>query len=93
MGRIDKQLFRKMGELGMLGIRYDPKWGGGGLDWSFTAVMYEELVRADNAGVVDGHQRADRHGHAFAPPVRHATSSGGAIWCRRSRARWWRRSP
>jgi citronellyl-CoA dehydrogenase len=54
MGRIDKKLYRKMGELGMLGIRYDPEWGGGGLDWSFTAVMYEELVRADNAGVVMG---------------------------------------
>jgi citronellyl-CoA dehydrogenase len=54
MGRIDKQLFRTMGALGMLGISYDPKWGGGGLDWSFTAVMYEELVRADNAGVVMG---------------------------------------
>jgi citronellyl-CoA dehydrogenase len=54
MGRIEKKLYRKMGELGMLGICYDPKWGGGGLDWSFTAVMYEELVRADNAGVVMG---------------------------------------
>ncbi|MGH7822423.1 MAG: acyl-CoA dehydrogenase family protein, partial [Candidatus Binatia bacterium] len=31
-GRVDKQLYRRMGELGMLGIRYDPKWGGGGLD-------------------------------------------------------------
>jgi citronellyl-CoA dehydrogenase len=54
IGRIDKKLYRRMGELGMLGICYDPKWGGGGLDWSFTAVMYEELVRADNAGVVMG---------------------------------------
>lgn len=54
MGRIDKKLFKKMGALGMLGIRYDPKWGGGGLDWSYTTVMYEELVRADNAGVVMG---------------------------------------
>jgi citronellyl-CoA dehydrogenase len=54
MGRIDKKLYRKMGELGMLGICYHPKWGGGGLDWSFTAVMYEELVHADNAGVVMG---------------------------------------
>jgi citronellyl-CoA dehydrogenase len=54
LGRIDKKLYRKMGELGMLGICYDPQWGGGGLDWSFTAVMYEELVRADNAGVVMG---------------------------------------
>jgi citronellyl-CoA dehydrogenase len=53
-GRIDKRLFRRMGELGMLGICYDPGWGGGGLDWSYTTVMYEELVRADNAGVVMG---------------------------------------
>jgi citronellyl-CoA dehydrogenase len=54
LGRVDKRLYRKMGELGMLGICYDPKWGGGGLDWSFTTVMYEELARADNAGVVMG---------------------------------------
>ena len=53
-GRIDKKLFRKMGDLGMLGLRYDPQWGGSALDWSFTTVMYEELVRADNAGVVMG---------------------------------------
>ena len=51
MGRIDKSLFRRMGELGMLGLRYDPKWGGAGLDWSYTTVLMEELTRADNAGV------------------------------------------
>jgi citronellyl-CoA dehydrogenase len=51
MGRIDKSLFKKMGELGMLGLRYDPKWGGAGLDWSFTTVLFEEVVRCDNAGV------------------------------------------
>jgi len=54
MGRIDKKLFQRMGELGMLGLRYDPEWGGAGLDWSFTAVMYEEMVRCDNAGVCMG---------------------------------------
>ena len=54
IGHFDKQLYRKMGELGMLGLRYDPRWGGSGLDWSFTTVMYEELCRADNAGVVMG---------------------------------------
>jgi citronellyl-CoA dehydrogenase len=54
MGCIDKALFRKMGDLGMLGLRYDPAYGGAGLDWSFTAVMYEELGRADNAGVTMG---------------------------------------
>ena len=51
MGRIDKSLFKRMGDLGMLGLRYDPRWGGSDLDWSFTAVMFEELARADNAGV------------------------------------------
>ena len=51
MGRFDKSLFNKMGELGMLGLRYDPKWGGSGLDWSYSAILYEELARCDNAGV------------------------------------------
>ena len=54
MGRIDKSLYRKMGELGMLGLRYDPAYGGAGLDWSYTAVLYEELGRCDNAGVTMG---------------------------------------
>jgi citronellyl-CoA dehydrogenase len=54
MGRIDKSLYRTMGDLGMLGIRYDPAYGGAGLDWSFTALMHEELGRCDNAGVATG---------------------------------------
>jgi citronellyl-CoA dehydrogenase len=54
MGRIDKPLYRKMGELGMLGLRYDPKWGGAGLDWSFSAVLFDEIGRCDNAGVAMG---------------------------------------
>ena len=49
-GRIDKALFKKMGDLGMLGLCYDPAYGGAGLDWSFSAVMHEELGRSDNAG-------------------------------------------
>ncbi|MBW2272074.1 MAG: acyl-CoA dehydrogenase family protein [Deltaproteobacteria bacterium] len=54
MGRIDKALFRRMGELGFLGLRYDEKWGGADLDWSFSAVLFEEIVRCDNAGVSMG---------------------------------------
>jgi citronellyl-CoA dehydrogenase len=50
MNRIDKSLFKQMGDLGMLGLRYEPEYGGAGLDWSFTAVMFEELGRSDNAG-------------------------------------------
>src|SRR5262245_20749642 len=54
MGRFDKSLYRKRGERGMLGWRYDPKWGGAGLDWSYTAVMFDEIGRCDNAGVCMG---------------------------------------
>src|SRR5215471_4006886 len=54
MGHFDKSLYRKMGELGMLGLKYDPKWGGAGLDWSYTAILFDEIGRCDNAGVAMG---------------------------------------
>ena len=54
LGHIDKALYLEMGKLGLLGLRYDPRWGGAGLDWSFSAVLFEELARADNAGVTLG---------------------------------------
>ncbi|HLK11402.1 MAG TPA: acyl-CoA dehydrogenase family protein [Candidatus Binatia bacterium] len=54
MGRIDKALYRRMGELGLLGIRYDPAYGGQGLDYSYHAVFLEELALCDNAGVAMG---------------------------------------
>lgn len=54
LGKIDKSLYRKMGDLGVLGIRYDPKYGGQGLDYSFHAVFLEELALCDNAGVTMG---------------------------------------
>ncbi len=54
LGRIDKTLYRRMGELGLLGIRYDPAYGGQGLDYSYHAVFLEELALCDNAGVAMG---------------------------------------
>ncbi|HYC55723.1 MAG TPA: acyl-CoA dehydrogenase family protein [Candidatus Binatia bacterium] len=54
MGRFDKALYPKMGQLGMLGIRYDPRFGGAGLDWSFSAILAEEVGCCDNAGVAMG---------------------------------------
>lgn len=38
-----KELFRKMGKLGFLGIRYDPEYGGQGLDYWYETVFLEEL--------------------------------------------------
>ncbi|HVM97270.1 MAG TPA: acyl-CoA dehydrogenase family protein, partial [Candidatus Acidoferrales bacterium] len=54
MGHFDKSLYRKMGDLGLLGIRYDPKYGGLGLDYSYQAIFLEELALCDNAGVSMG---------------------------------------
>ena len=38
-----KTLFKKMGDLGFLGIRYDPKYGGQGLDCWYETAFLEEL--------------------------------------------------
>jgi citronellyl-CoA dehydrogenase len=54
MGRIDKSLYRKMGELGLLGIRYGEQYGGQGLDYSYQAIFLEEVALCDNAGVCMG---------------------------------------
>jgi len=54
MGRFDKSLYPKMGELGLLGIRYHPQYGGLGLDYSYHAIFLEELTLCDNAGVAMG---------------------------------------
>jgi citronellyl-CoA dehydrogenase len=54
MGRFDKALYPKMGALGLLGIRYDPAYGGLGLDYSYHAIFLEELALCDNAGVAMG---------------------------------------
>ncbi len=39
-------LFKKMGELGLLGINKPEKFGGMGLDWSYELVFAEEMGRA-----------------------------------------------
>jgi citronellyl-CoA dehydrogenase len=53
-GRFGRALYKRMGELGMLGLRYEEAYGGADLDWSFTAVLHEELGFCDNAGVAMG---------------------------------------
>ncbi|MFZ2632301.1 MAG: acyl-CoA dehydrogenase family protein [Desulfosalsimonadaceae bacterium] len=44
-------LFKKMGDLGFLGIRYDEKYGGEGLDYWYETVVMEELARIKCGGV------------------------------------------
>ncbi|MBO6718607.1 MAG: acyl-CoA dehydrogenase family protein [Rhizobiaceae bacterium] len=45
------ELFKKLGDLGLLGIKYDPEYGGLGLDFSYSMVMAEELGLATCGGV------------------------------------------
>ena len=45
------ELFPKLGAIGAFGLEYDPAYGGGGADHSFTLVLAEELGRADCGGV------------------------------------------
>ncbi len=44
-------LFKKLGDLGLLGIKYSEKYGGLGLDFSYSMVMAEALGAADCGGV------------------------------------------
>jgi citronellyl-CoA dehydrogenase len=45
------ELFKKLGALGLLGVRYEPEYGGLGLDLSYSAVVAEELGRCDCGAV------------------------------------------
>ena len=49
--RLFDPLFRRFGELGLLGIRHDPAWGGSGLDYWYVVAYAEELVRSRNGGL------------------------------------------
>ena len=44
-------LFPKLGELGLLGLEWDPEYGGQGADHLYTVILCEELTRAGAAGM------------------------------------------
>ena len=45
------ELFKKMGDLGLLGIKYPTEYGGMGLDFSYSMVMAEALGECNAGGV------------------------------------------
>ena len=48
VGRVDKDMFRKAGDAGLLGMAVDEEYGGGGVDdFRFNAVIVEEIMAAD----------------------------------------------
>src|SRR5690625_2035316 len=50
-GEIPRSLFKRMGDLGYLGIKYPEKYGGMGLDVITEAVFTEEMVKSGAGGV------------------------------------------
>jgi alkylation response protein AidB-like acyl-CoA dehydrogenase len=50
-GIFPREVFKKFGDLGFLGINHDPKYGGSGLDYWYVTAFCEELARSQNAGV------------------------------------------
>jgi citronellyl-CoA dehydrogenase len=48
------ELFRKMAKLDLLGLEYDPAYGGQGADHLCTVILHEELGRVGPAGVALG---------------------------------------
>ncbi len=50
-GIFPRELFKKAGDLGLFGIRLDPKYGGSGLDWWATAAYIEGLSYTTSGAV------------------------------------------
>lgn len=46
-----REVFRRAGEMGYLGLRFDEACGGSGLDYWYTVILCEELMRAGSIGV------------------------------------------
>lgn len=50
-GCVPRELLRKMGDLGFLGLTHEEKYGGSGMDVRAATVLAEELSRSTFAGV------------------------------------------
>jgi len=50
-GEFPNSVFERMGDLGLLGLRYPAEYGGQGGDWGHAIVLAEELARGGSGGV------------------------------------------
>ena len=51
-GKIPKSIWKKMGEMGFLGLSLPEKYGGSGLDFFFEVILNEEMGRLNSGGFV-----------------------------------------
>lgn len=50
-GEVPKEIFRKLADLGYLGVRLSSEFGGGGQDFWYTTVILQELMKCGSIGV------------------------------------------
>jgi citronellyl-CoA dehydrogenase len=50
-GEVPRELFGKLADLGYLGVRLSPEYGGGGQDFWYTATLLQELMQCGSIGV------------------------------------------
>src|SRR5256885_13061516 len=50
-GQIPRQVWRRLGELGFLGLEFPTEYGGGGADFLASVVLAEEMARCRSGGV------------------------------------------
>jgi acyl-CoA dehydrogenase len=48
--KVDRSIFKKMGEMGYLGLEVDEKYGGTGLDHMYSCILNQELARTGCIG-------------------------------------------
>lgn len=53
-GEFPRQLYKRAGELGLLGVGYPEEWGGSGGDIFHEVVVTEELTRSGSGGIATG---------------------------------------
>ncbi len=69
-GLVDREIWRKAGKTGLLGLDVDEEYGGGGQrDFRFNAVLVEEIIRAGCSGLGFG-----LHNDVVAPYLTELTS-------------------
>jgi len=49
-GRIPKEIWKKFGDMGYLGLNFEEKWGGSDADFWFTVVFMEEIWKCHSGG-------------------------------------------